>query len=139
METSLKRRSYVRQPMNRGEAQTNAVAIDFDGVLHKYSREWDDGTIYDDPVDGAADAMQALLDHGLEVVIYSTRCHDREVNGEFEPHQRAEMADWLEKHKIPYTRIHDQPGKTLCSPIVDDCCHRFEGDWKANLPEVLMR
>ena len=36
------------------------IAIDFDGVIHKYSKGWFDGTIYDDPIDGVVEAIKAL-------------------------------------------------------------------------------
>ncbi len=48
------------------------VAIDFDGVLHKYSMGWADGTCYDPPLDGA---IEFLKDQMLtnSVFIFSTR------------------------------------------------------------------
>lgn len=113
------------------------IAVDFDGVLHGYSRKWADGSIYDGPKPGAAAAMQRLLDLGLETVIYSTRCYDRTERGEFQPHQREQVAAWLERHQIPYTRIHDQPGKPLCVLFIDDNAYRFHGDWDKELPSIL--
>lgn len=123
--------------VNEAEAHTKCVAVDFDGVLHGYSEGYKDGEIYDDPVPGAAEAMQKLVDAGLEVVIFSTRNHDREVDGKQEPNQRAEMEAWLDKHEIPYTRIHDEPGKPLCQLFIDDNCYRFEGDWDGAVDDVL--
>lgn len=37
------------------------VAIDYDGVVHAYSKGWHDGTCYDEPVPGALDAITALM------------------------------------------------------------------------------
>lgn len=39
----------------------SAIAVDFDGVIHKYSKGWSDGTCYDVPVDGAEKALQKLV------------------------------------------------------------------------------
>lgn len=48
------------------------IAIDFDGVIHKYSKGWHDGTCYDEPCEGAAEALTYLLDN-YTVFILSTR------------------------------------------------------------------
>jgi hypothetical protein len=37
------------------------VFWDFDGVIHRYSRGWHDGTIYDDPMPGAVDALRQAM------------------------------------------------------------------------------
>ncbi|MBM3911614.1 MAG: hypothetical protein FJ350_01245, partial [Sphingomonadales bacterium] len=49
------------------------VAIDFDGVLHRYSEGWKDGQIYDEPVEGSREALQAMKDMGWKIYIFSTR------------------------------------------------------------------
>jgi len=49
------------------------IAIDFDGVLHKYSKGWQKGEIYDGPVEGAVDAFFALIDAGFNPVVFTTR------------------------------------------------------------------
>ena len=49
-----------------------AVAVDFDGVIHGYSKGWRDGTIYDGPVPGAVDALRTLMEH-YAVFIHTSR------------------------------------------------------------------
>ena len=49
------------------------VAIDFDGVIHKYSKGWHDGTIYDPPIKGAFEYIKKLMDSGYSVFVLSTR------------------------------------------------------------------
>lgn len=49
------------------------IAVDFDGVIHQYSRGWQEGLIYDIPVPGAFDAIQQLLNEGFAIVIHTTR------------------------------------------------------------------
>lgn len=104
------------------------LAIDFDGVVHKYSWGWNDGTIYDVPIDKTKEYLQKFLDDGYKVVIYSTRCFDRTVDGKFQPNQREEMKAWLEKYEIPYTEI-SKDAKPLAHIIIDDRALRFEGNW----------
>src|SRR5690606_42044179 len=46
------------------------VAVDFDGVIHAYSRGWQDGSIYDEPVPGAVDGLRQLMEQ------YAVHPHD---------------------------------------------------------------
>ena len=49
------------------------IAIDFDGVIHKYSKGWQDGTIYDEPVKNSIESINKLLKEGHSIFIFSTR------------------------------------------------------------------
>lgn len=49
------------------------IAIDFDGVIHRYGQGFQDGTIYDEPMPGALAGIRALLDQGHAVYIHSAR------------------------------------------------------------------
>lgn len=49
------------------------IAIDFDGVIHKYSKGWQDGSIYDGPTVNCFHCINTLLKQGYSVFIFSTR------------------------------------------------------------------
>jgi hypothetical protein len=48
------------------------IAVDFDGVLHRYSKGWQDGSIYDPPMPGALEALHGLMDEH-PVFVHTTR------------------------------------------------------------------
>jgi len=49
------------------------IAIDFDWVIHKYSKWWHDWTIYDNPIDWAFEYIEQLIKEWYSVFIHSTR------------------------------------------------------------------
>jgi hypothetical protein len=51
------------------------IAVDFDGVIHAYSKGWHDGSIYDPPLPGAIEGLGALM-AGDAVFIFTTRDAD---------------------------------------------------------------
>lgn len=48
------------------------IAVDFDGVVHAYSKGWFDGAIYDAPAPGAFNSIERLRRH-YAVAIFTTR------------------------------------------------------------------
>jgi len=109
------------------------VAIDFDGVIHRYSKGWHDGTIYDPPTKGAAAWMQMLKDKGCEIVIYSTRAESKWVKGFWQEGQVNKMSEWLDYHGIPYDRIAS--GKPMAHAYIDDRAIRFN-DWEGAMMQL---
>ena len=41
------------------------IVFDFDGVIHRYSKGWQDGNIYDKPTKGIKETIE-ILDVGLK-------------------------------------------------------------------------
>jgi hypothetical protein len=102
------------------------IAIDFDGVIHKYSKGWQDGTIYDEPMEGSLDAIKQLAVNN-KLIIFSTRAKG---DGNL-----AEMKHWLDKHGfLPFISeiTHE---KAIASIYIDDRGLRFN-DW-SNTMETL--
>lgn len=55
------------------------VAFDFDGVIHRYSKGWQDGSIYDPPIEGALEGVKATM--AVEpTFIFSSRAPGQIVN-----------------------------------------------------------
>lgn len=117
------------------------VAVDFDGVIHAYSRGWQDGSIYDEAIPGALDALATLMRNDA-VFIHTTR--------------RAEdVAGWLRAHDVPalsedelaahgepvgefwndHTRILVTNRKLPAVAYIDDRGIRFES-WEQALADL---
>jgi hypothetical protein len=94
------------------------IVFDFDGVIHKYSRGWQDGSIYDEPVSGIKDIINQLRKENYEVIIVSTRCSTEQGI--------AEMIEWLNMYDIEVDRIQKEKPPALI--YVDDRAIRFDGN-----------
>lgn len=100
------------------ETMQKALCIDFDGVLHRYSKGWlGHDAIYDEPVEGAVQACWDLADAGWKLYVLTSRQH-------LEP-----VGKWLAAYDFPpmmLTRI-----KPIAVAYIDDRAVRFEDNWSS--------
>jgi len=92
------------------------IGIDFDGVIHRYSKGWQDGSIYDKPIEGTDKALTELLDKGYKLFIFTAR----PLKG---------IREWL-KSNFEDERIHNinLTNKKLPAQLyIDDRGYRFKG------------
>ena len=101
------------------------IAFDFDGVIHKYSKGWDDGSIYDVPMEDAFETLQKLHDDGYEIIIYGCRCNNQIQLDSLQNW----MNDWQKKKKCGFPFKVAVSGKPMALAYVDDKAIRFT-NWK---------
>lgn len=110
------------------------IAIDFDGVIHKNSLGFHDGTVYDEPVDGSLDAVKSLVDSGFDVVVYTCKAKpDRPlINGK----TGAELIwEWLEVHGFQNYIKSVTSEKPRAMFYIDDKAIKF-ANWKDTLTYI---
>lgn len=110
------------------------IAIDFDGVIHSYSRGWQGGEIYDPPVEGTREALTELRAKGWKIYIFSTRTN-KIYHKNDNPPQEERMKTYLEEHGIPYDKIWSF-GKPMADIYLDDRALNFRGKWVDSLQEI---
>jgi hypothetical protein len=86
----IRKHSYPDEKIN--------VSIDFDGVIHKCSKGYFDGTIYDDPIEGSYEALEKISSRFTIIICTCKAKPDRGlVNGK----TGIELVwEWLEKHDM---------------------------------------
>ena len=117
------------------EKNTKQLAIDFDGVIHKSSKSFHDGTIYDNPIDGVEEALKQLSKDYI-LIIYTCKANpDRPlVNGK----TGIELIwEWLNKYNLSQYINEIVYGKPNAKYYIDDKGIRFI-NWNMTL-EVLRR
>lgn len=110
--------------------ETKNIAVDFDGVIHKNSKGYYDGTIYDDPVDGAKEALESLSER-YDVVIFTTKAKsDRGlINGK----TGTELVwEWLDKNGMAkyVTKVTSEKPRAVA--YIDDKGLKFV-DWETTI------
>lgn len=116
----IRKHSYPDEQIN--------IGVDFDGVIHKCSKGYYDGTIYDSPVEGAYEALEKLS-REYSVIVYTAKAKpDRGlVNGK----TGTELVwEWLEKHDMSkfVNKVTAEKPRALC--YIDDKGIEFQ-DWSS--------
>jgi hypothetical protein len=114
----IRKHSYPDEQINLG--------IDFDGVIHKNSKGFFDGTIYDDPIEGTEEALKKLSDK-YTLICYTAKAKpDRMlINGK----TGTELVwEWLKKHKFDKYISKVTSEKPRAVAYIDDKAIKFN-DW----------
>jgi hypothetical protein len=104
------------------------IAIDFDGVINSFSNGWRGPTETDAPVEGAMEAISALLAADNKVVIYSTRAAT--------PEGRETILRYLTGIGTAVNDIEVTDKKPLAHVYIDDRAIPFSGDWSDALKQI---
>lgn len=99
------------------------IGIDFDGVIHKCSKGFFDGTIYDEPIDGAREALKEIS-KTYNIIIFTCKAKpDRPlVNGQ----TGTELIwDWLKKYDMAQYVAEVTAEKPRAGVYIDDKAMNF--------------
>ena len=111
----IRKHSYPDEQVNLG--------VDFDRVIHKCSKGFYDGTVYDDPIEGTEEALKKLSEK-YTLICYTAKAKpDRGlVNGK----TGTELVwDWLKKHKFDKYISKVTSEKPRAVAYIDDKAVRF--------------
>ena len=102
------------------------VGIDFDGVIHKNSKGYYDGTIYDDPIEGTFEGLKKLSEK-YTLILFTTKAKpDRGlINGR---NTIDLIWEWLKKHNLDQFISKVTSEKPRAVVYIDDKALRFT-DW----------
>ena len=104
------------------EFKEKTIAVDFDGVIHKYSKGFQGlHNAYDPPMPGVFDGLEELKKMGYRLIIVSSR--------PVEP-----IKEWLEKYNMSHYFDDISNTKHPARYYIDDHAVRFEkndsNSWK---------
>ena len=119
--------------MNGFADENTQIGIDFDGVIHKNSKGFYDGTIYDDPIEGVEEALKAIAER-YTIVVYTAKAKaDRPlVNGKT---GAVLVLEWLQKHNLAQYISAVTAEKPRAVAYIDDRGIRFT-DWQNCLNQL---
>ena len=121
----IRKHSYPDEQIN--------IGVDFDGVIHKCSKGYYDGTIYDEPIEGSYDALKALSEK-YTVIIYT--CKAKPDRGLVNGKTGTQLVwEWLEKHNMSKFVSKVTSEKPRAVAYIDDKSILFK-DWSTCLSEV---
>ncbi len=119
-----------------------SIGVDFDGVIHAYSRGWQDGTIYDPPLDGALAALANLMTR-YSIFIFTSRNSGQVAKWLVERGFAATTDDAAYNHDLPWDGVvWDTKGvllvtnrKLMALVYIDDRAIRFTS-WDQALADL---
>jgi len=109
------------------------IGIDFDGVIHKCSKGYYDGTIYDDPVEGVHAALEKISKNYTIIV---NTCKAKPDRGLVDGKTGTQLVwEWLKKHNLSKYVSKVTAEKPRAVAYIDDKSIRFS-NWDACLEDL---
>tara|TARA_A100001011_G_C14267943_1_gene825602 strand:- start:1021 stop:1428 length:408 start_codon:yes stop_codon:yes gene_type:complete len=114
--------------------ETYQIGVDFDGVIHRCSKGFYDGTVYDEPIPGARTALEKLSKNYV-IVVYSAKARkDRML---IDGKTGVELIwDWLKKYDMDKFVKDVTAEKPRAVFYIDDKAVRFNGEWSSTFKEL---
>jgi len=101
----------------------NTIAIDFDGVIHRYSKRWQGmGNAYDPPMEGVVDAIKRLKEEGYRLVVFSSR-------------SVPVIEEWLKKYDLDSYFAEITNTKVPAKVYIDDRAYHFT-NWDKTMEDL---
>ena len=109
------------------------IGIDFDGVIHRNSLGYHDGTIYDPPIKGTKKALDDLSKR-FDIVVYTCKAKpDRElVSGKTGTQL---IWEWLRENDLDKYIKEVTSEKPRAAFYIDDKAYRFS-DWTSMMNTI---
>lgn len=109
------------------EGESANIAIDFDGVIHDFSKGWHDGTCYGDPLPGAIESLKDLSQK-FNIIIFTAKAKPNRplVNGKT---GKQLVEDWLVKYGVRDCVKEITSEKPRAWLYIDDKAYRFS-NWQ---------
>ena len=115
------------------EEELKQVGIDFDGVIHRNSLGYHDGTIYDPPIEGTKDALIDLSSRYTIIVYTCKATPDRALVNGMTGTQL--IWEWLKKHDLDEYVKEVTSEKPRAAFYIDDKAYRFN-DWTSMMNTI---
>lgn len=116
------------------------IAIDFDGTIHRFSKGWHDGSIYDPPVEGCRETLKELKRLGHEIILYTCRLNPGPFEGDTRTteERREALYEWLNRHgfSLIVNELWTFEGKPYADLYIDDKAITFTGNWAKTLETI---
>ena len=113
--------------------EKNSIAIDFDGVIHRNSKGFHDGTIYDDAIEGSYESLEKIS-KTYRIMLFT--CKANPNRPQIDGRTGVELVEeWLEKHDMLKFVDRVVWGKPNAKFYIDDKGIRFI-NWKDTLKEI---
>ena len=115
------------------EKDLRNVAIDFDGVVHDFSKGWHDGTCYGKPLPGSLDAIRELSKN-YNIIIFTAKVKPSRPLVEGKTGHEL-VTQWLKDYNVFQYVDEITCEKPRAQIYIDDKGYHFQ-NWKDTLKHV---